>query len=128
MKGVKIETINPVHSDSRGTITDLLNAPVNHVGLITTKQGETRGNHYHKTSVQYSYILSGKFEVLLAKPEDLADLERITLNAGELITIQPNIVHTFKALEDAVMIDIISQSRDGSNYEKDVVKGIVLKY
>lgn len=128
MKGVTVKRIEPVHSDDRGMITDLLNEPVGHVGIVTIKQGEIRGNHYHKLSKQYSYTYSGKFEVLVANPEDPTNLERIILNAGDMITILPNIVHTFKALEDSVMIDIISQSREGDKYEKDVIKGIILEY
>lgn len=127
MKGVTVKKITPVHSDERGAITDLLNENVGHVGLITTKAGTVRANHYHKKSIQYSYILSGKFKVLVASSEDTTKTEEITLNAGELITIQPGIVHSFKAIEDADMIDIISQSREGHNYEEDVMKGIKLQ-
>jgi quercetin dioxygenase-like cupin family protein len=122
MEGVTIETISPVYEDKRGKITDLLNEKINHVGYITTKKGETRGKHYHRESIQYSYILSGKFEVLLAKPDKLSEIEKIILNKGELITINPNNIHTFTALEDAEMIDMISLSREGTGYETDVVR------
>jgi len=126
MNGVTVKKIEPVFSDERGIITDLLNENIRHVGLITTTKGSVRGNHYHKKSIQYSYILSGKFEVFIANFNDLKNVERIILNAGELITIEPEIVHTFKAIEDAVMIDMISQSRAGAGYEDDVVKGIFI--
>ena len=96
MKGVIIIKIEPVFSDERGVIIDLLNESINHVGLITTKKESSRGNHYHKKSTQYSYILSGKFEVLLADINDLDNVEEIILNSGEIIIISPNIVHTFK--------------------------------
>lgn len=122
MEGVTIEKINPVYEDNRGRITDLLNEPINHVGFITTKEGEVRGRHYHKESIQYSYILSGKFEVVLAKPDNLSKVEKIVLNKGDLITISPNNVHAFIALEDSDMIDMISLSREGVGYENDVVR------
>lgn len=125
--GAVIKKINPVYSDDRGIITDVLNENIGHVGIITCNLGSTRGNHYHKKSVQYSYILSGKFEVLIADLKNLDDVEKFYLVAGDLITISPETVHTFKAVEDSVMIDMISQSREGSGYEDDVVKGIVLK-
>jgi dTDP-4-dehydrorhamnose 3,5-epimerase len=127
MKGVIVKKIEPVFSDERGAITDLLNENINHVGLITTTKGSARGNHYHKKSIQYSYILSGKFEVLLANVNDLKKVELITLNSDEIIIIQPGIVHTFKAIEDSVMIDMISESRSGEGYEEDTVKGIKLQ-
>ena len=127
MNGVIVKKIVPVFFDERGVITDLINERINHVGLITTLEGNVRGNHYHKKSIQYSYILSGKFEVLLAEINNLKRVEKIILNSGEIIIIEPNIVHTFKAIEDSTMIDMISESRAKEGYEEDTIKGIILK-
>ena len=120
--GVKIEKINPVHIDERGIISDLVNEPINNVGLITTEKDCVRGCHYHKKSKQYSYILSGKFEVLLASYDNLNNIKKVLLNAGELITIPPFVVHQFKAVERAVMINMESQSRAESGYEDDTFR------
>jgi len=120
--GVEIKKINPVFMDERGIISDLINEPICHVGLITTEKDAVRGNHYHNLSKQYSYILSGKFEVTIASSNDSNNIKKVMLNAGELIIIPPKIIHRFKAIERAVMIDMISESRDGSNYEDDVVR------
>ncbi len=122
MEGVTVEKISPVHIDERGTITDILNKEVSHVGFIVTKKGVVRAKHYHKQSIQYSYILKGKFEVTVANPDNLEERETFILNAGEMITINSNIVHVFKALEDSDMIDMISLSRAGTGYEDDVVR------
>ncbi len=127
MKGVIVKRIVPVHSDERGSISDLLNEKINHVGLITTSIGSVRGNHYHKESIQYSYILSGKFEVLVAEANNMKKTEKIVLNAGEIIILSAGVVHSFRALEDSTMIDMISISREGTGYEDDVVKGMILK-
>lgn len=127
MNGVIIKKIRPVYSDTRGVITDLVNERVENVGLITTGAGDIRGNHYHIKSIQYSYILSGKFEVLVANIDDLKKIEKIILNSGEIIIIQPKIVHSFRAIEDSVMIDMTSETRAFGGYEGDVVKGINLQ-
>jgi dTDP-4-dehydrorhamnose 3,5-epimerase len=127
MKGVTITKIEPVYVDGRGAITDLLNKPLGHVGLITSAKKSIRGNHYHKKSIQYNFILSGKFEVLVADYKNPEKTEKIILKIGDLITIQPKIVHTFKALETGSFLDMISQSRAGDKYEEDVVKGVILK-
>ncbi len=126
MKGVIIKKIEPVYSDERGVITDLLNKKINHVGLITTTKESIRGNHYHKKSIQYSYILSGKFEVVVAELSNLNNKERIILNSGEIIIIEPGIVHAFRAIEDSNMIDMVSESREGEGYEDDTFKDIRL--
>jgi dTDP-4-dehydrorhamnose 3,5-epimerase-like enzyme len=126
MKGVKVEKIELVYSDARGSIADILNEKLGHVGLIVTTKGSVRGNHYHNQSTQYSYILSGKFKVLVADSKDIKKVEKIILNAGELITIEPKITHSFEALEDnTVMIDMISQSRAGTGYENDVIRVMI---
>jgi len=126
MIGVTVKKINPVHEDERGVIADLLNKKISHVGLITTEAGAVRGNHYHKESIQYSYILSGKFEVLISPVDNRKKIKKIILNEGELMIIPPNVIHRFKAIERAVMVDMISESREGANYEKDVVR-VLLK-
>jgi|TARA_B100002003_G_C14124845_1_gene541036 quercetin dioxygenase-like cupin family protein/SAM-dependent methyltransferase len=119
--GAKVTKITPDFEDSRGKITDLVNASINHVGLITTEAGAQRGPHYHKQSTQNSYILSGSFEVSLAHKDDLKNMKRIVLKAGEMISIPSFVIHGFKAREKATMIDI-SQTRGDTGYEADVVR------
>ena len=126
MNGVIVKKIEPVYSDTRGAIADLVNEKLHHVGLINTNTGKIRGNHYHNKSIQYSYILSGKFEVLVANIDDLKKVEKMILNYGEIIIIQPKIVHSFKAIENSIMIDMTSESRASDGYESDVIKGISL--
>jgi quercetin dioxygenase-like cupin family protein/SAM-dependent methyltransferase len=120
--GVEIKKIDPVFMDERGIITDLLNEKISHVGMITTEKDAVRANHFHKLSSQYSYILSGSFEVLLALVEKPDNVKRVEVSAGELISIPPNVIHKFKAIERAVMIDMISESREGEGYEDDVYR------
>jgi len=120
--GAKVEKIPIVHEDERGVIKDLLNKSLNHVGFITTKAGVVRANHYHKLSTQYSYIPKGKFQVLLASVEEPTNVKKIILEEGDFIEIPPNVIHQFKAIEDADMVDMISESRSGTGYEDDVVR------
>ena len=120
--GVIIQKIDPVFIDERGIITDLLNEPISHVGLITTEKDAVRANHYHKLSTQYSYILQGKFEVLIAPYDQQSNIKKVIVNVGELITIPPYVIHQFKALDRAIMIDMVSESRAGAGFEDDTVR------
>jgi len=124
--GVSVERIDPVHMDERGIISNLINENVNNVGLITTEEGAIRGSHYHKISFQYSYTLSGKFEVLLAHSNNLSDVKKVIVNAGEIIIIPPLVVHQFKAIERAVMINMGTLSREDKGYEDDTVRVDIL--
>ncbi len=125
MKGVIIEKIGPVHSDERGSITDVLNDNLVHVGLIKTKKGNIRGNHYHLKMAQWAYVLEGKFEVFVADFQKIENKERIILNAGERIKFSPGLVHAFRAIEDSTMIDM-TQSEGKYAYDEDVFKCVIL--
>ncbi len=119
---IKISKVEPAHVDERGVISDILNAKLNHVGLITFKKGVVRANHYHKLSTQHSYTYSGKFEVLIAKADNPTVVKKFIVDQGEIITIPPYYIHNFKAVEDSVMIDMVSESREGTGYEDDVIR------
>lgn len=120
--GTIIKKVEPAFIDERGIISDLLNENVSNVGLITTEKDAIRANHYHKLSTQYSYILSGKFEVLLAPSDNPRNVKKVLVNAGEIIIVPPNVIHRFKAIERAVMIDMVSESRAGTGFEDDVYR------
>lgn len=119
--GATIKRINPDFMDERGMIADLSNKQINHVGLITTEVGAQRGPHYHKLSTQDSYILSGRFEVILAPHDNPKNFKKIILNAGEVMSIPPFVIHGFKAIDRAIMIDM-SQTRGETGYESDVMR------
>ncbi len=120
--GVKINKVTPAFKDDRGEISDLINEEINHVGIITTEKDAIRANHYHKISKQYTYLLSGKFEILLAKADSPTKVKKIILEPGDLITIPSLIIHRFKALEKSVFIEMDSESRAGSGFEDDVIR------
>ena len=122
MKAVKVCSLEPAHVDDRGEIWDLCNEQISHVGMITSRAGVSRANHYHKQSVQYTYILSGKFEVTFFPVNAQQDAEKVLIREGDLIEIPPGIVHRFKAIEDSTMIEMGTLSRQGDGYERDVVR------
>jgi quercetin dioxygenase-like cupin family protein len=121
-RSVIVEKISPAFADKRGAITDLLNREISHVGLITTKKGAVRASHYHIKSSQYSYILSGTFEVLTASARSPRKITRHLVRAGELISIAPRTIHLFRATSNTEMVDMISLSRAGGGFESDVVR------
>lgn len=113
--------VKPAFRDARGEIFDLIEAPVGHVGLITFLKGAVRGRHYHKKSVQYSYIISGKLKLAVS---DLKGVYRrsFTIGPGTVSVIQPHIIHTYTAITDAVMLDLTTLARTSKDYEKDTVR------
>ena len=57
-----IKKIEPAFEDERGKISNILEEPITHIAIITSKKGAIRANHYHPDQVQYEYLISGKYE------------------------------------------------------------------
>jgi dTDP-4-dehydrorhamnose 3,5-epimerase-like enzyme len=54
--------------DKRGLIMDLIEKTnINAVTYITQKKNSVRGNHYHKKTIQWNYMLSGKVILVTKK-------------------------------------------------------------
>ncbi len=108
--------------DARGTITDIfVKQPKEHCTIIFTKKGGVRGNHYHKLSRQYDFIVSGRMEIYGQKVGESA-ITKNTIGPNDLITWEPNEAHEFVALEDTVFITFVDGLRGGDEYEKDTYR------
>ena len=124
-KSVQNYKIKPAFTDARGHIFDIVEEPISHVGLITFKKGAVRGNHYHKKSVQYTYILKGKITFVTS---DIKGKRKKTciLTEGMFSRIPPQIVHAYKALTSAAMLDMSTLARGVKGYEDDTVRVVIL--
>ncbi len=118
---MKIEHRPINFSDSRGTITDIFtDSPKSHGTIITSAAGAIRGNHLHKLSTQYTYIIAGSFDGYSQAPGQA--VERHRLVAGDFVTHEPNDAHAFVALEDSSFLAVGDGVRGGENYEADAYR------
>ena len=120
---INVIKIKPAFNDERGSIFDIVEKEVRHIGIITSKKGVVRANHYHKKSIQYTFILSGKVEFFekdlrLKNPKT----ESVTLGSFDLVITSPMVIHAMKFLEDSVFLEMTSESRVGNGYEEDTVR------
>lgn len=111
---------NPVAAafeDERGTITDLItgNGCVDAVTCVRTKKGAVRGNHLHKQTLQWAYVVSGKLFVSTGSEEVVAE-------PGDLIFNAPEEPHAWRALEDTICIVFVQGPRAGEKYESDTYR------
>lgn len=110
-----------VFEDERGKITDLLEKEViEYVTLISSKKGAVRGNHYHKESVQYTFIIKGTIKILTQFHD--GKIETAILKSGEMVFTPPMEKHTLIALEDSDFLVFTRGPRGGQNYEKDTYR------
>lgn len=103
------------HEDERGIIEDLKVGKRGAVTYITFKKGAVRGNHYHKKTIQYDFILSGKLKCYAYDGETV-------VKAGDFIEHLPGEPHAYKALMDSEMVSCVYGPRKGEDYSKDTFK------
>ena len=117
-------------SDIRGYIRDVFqNSPKDHCSIVTFNKGAVRGNHYHKKSTQYSYLLSGKLTLRYSKVDKNGNIKgkinKKIIGPNILITHRPYEAHAFIANKKSLMIAFADGLRGGKDYEKDTYR---LKY
>ena len=107
--------------DDRGEIIDLIeNESINAITVVTFKKNAVRGNHYHKKTTQWNYLMSGKLKVVAQAPgEDV--VERI-MEPGDLIITGPNDRHALVGLEDSELMVFTKGPRGGKEYETDTFR------
>ena len=119
-----MKKIKPEFTDERGAITNVLEEPINHVAIISSKKGTIRANHYHPEQIQYVYLISGKFESVSKdlRGGDDAEVEKVLVNAGNLIATPPMIAHAMRFLDDSVMLNMTTDDRNPENFDKHTKK------
>lgn len=118
------------HQDERGTISDLLTEPFDALTEIDTKAGAIRGNHYHRRTWQWTYVVSGTLRVITQSVDTCVDPPELvhgTRDVGlvrtrELIVSPPEEAHAWEALEDTVVVVLTRGPRSGEGYESDVYR------
>jgi uncharacterized RmlC-like cupin family protein len=118
---VIVHHLAPAFQDQRGQITDIIqHTPFDSVSIITCVCGADRGNHYHKESIQYSYVLAGRIRARTQSPD--GPVEMADLVVGDLLESPPHERHALLALEDAILLIITRGPRGGKNYEDDTFR------
>ena len=119
---MKISKTKAGFADERGEIKDILtHKDIDAITIITCKKGSVRGNHFHKKTDQYDYIISGKFACYTKNMKSGEETEKI-LEQGDLAYHPPFEAHAFKALEDSVFLSMTKGPRKGEDYEKDTIR------
>jgi len=107
--------------DKRGDIIDLIaKEKINAVTLITFKKGAVRGNHYHKKTIQWNCILSGKIKFLTQAPG--GHVIKIIAKKGDFVVTPPKERHALIGMEDSELLVLTKGPRGGKEYEKDTFR------
>jgi nucleoside-diphosphate-sugar epimerase/dTDP-4-dehydrorhamnose 3,5-epimerase-like enzyme len=104
--------------DSRGKISNHeLTEPINLIGLIDSKKGTIRANHYHPQQEQKCLFTKGQIIEIF---QDILNPNspKITqvVNAGQLSIIKPNVAHTMVFTKDTTFLNLVRGEREHDNY------------
>ncbi len=123
-----VRKIKPEFMDERGVIANILEEPICHVAIITSKKGSIRGNHYHPEQTQYIYLISGKYESVSKNlKDDNAKIEKQVIGPGDLVITPPTIAHAMRFLEDSVMLNLTTGQRHTKNFSEHTKKYVLIE-
>ena len=101
-----------VYEDERGTIRDVLfNEIIEHVTIISSKKGAIRGNHYHKHTSQYTYVIKGSLKAISQTQDKQIEIKIIEQN--DLLFTPPMEKHVLVSLEDSEILALTRGPRGG---------------
>lgn len=107
--------------DDRGEIIDMVeNETINAVTLLTLKKGAVRGNHYHKKTYQWNYLLSGKIKFFSQIPGEAVKVS--IMKKGDFILTKPNERHAIIGMEESELLVLTKGPRSGTEYESDTYR------
>ena len=104
--------------DERGIISNHeLTEPINLIGMIESKKGTIRANHYHPQQEQKCLFTKGQIIEIF---QDIINpnAPKITqvVNAGQLSIIKPNVAHTMLFTKDTTFLNLVRGERNHENY------------
>jgi nucleoside-diphosphate-sugar epimerase len=104
--------------DSRGKISNHeLTESINLIGLIDSKRGTIRANHYHPQQEQKCLFTKGQIIEIF---QDILNpnAPKITqvVNEGQLSIIKPNVAHTMVFTKDTTFLNLVRGEREHDNY------------
>ena len=104
--------------DGRGKISNYeLTEPINMIGLIDSKKGTIRANHYHPQQEQKCLFTKGQIieifqDVLNPNSPKITQV----VNEGQLSIIKPNVAHTMVFTKDTTFLNLVRGEREHENY------------
>ncbi len=105
-------------ADARGVISNHeLTEPINLIGMIESKKGTIRANHYHPQQEQKCLFTKGQIiEIFQDTINPNAPKITQVVNAGQLSVIKPNVAHTMVFTKDTTFLNLVRGERDHENY------------
>ena len=102
---MKILSPEFIDSDKRRILTQLLTASLRQVNYYEAKSGSILGNHYHKETVEYFFLIEGS----------LIYNNGSVIDGGTLFVVYPMEKHTLTCLTDIKMLTFLTKEYNQEN-------------
>lgn len=102
------------HRDGRGTFLGLTREGWAEVNFVETEAGETRGLHYHETTRELFFVISGEIDVSI-RHLDTGESFEFHARGGDLFEVEPRELHTLRTATRSRWINMLSQPIDPEN-------------
>lgn len=97
---VKILSPEFLHTDERGSLTQLVSRGYSQVNILVSNPGVTRGGHYHKLCREAFYIIEGSVRLMAEKD---GKFRQHTFCRGDFFEIYPGTAHEMYFPERCIM-------------------------
>lgn len=78
--------------------------PIRYIAVIELRTDSVRGNHYHRAKLEFVYLIEGEVSLLVENIET-RQREALTLQAGDLVRIEPGIAHALQTVRAGQAIE-----------------------
>jgi quercetin dioxygenase-like cupin family protein len=99
-----------VRKDDRGELIQVSTGEWKQANILHIKKGKKLGGHYHKEHSELFYVIDGRIRFT-------GRLTAIQLKTGDSLFIQPYDKHTFYALKNSTVLELLTRPYDkGDTY------------
>ncbi len=114
---IKMLTPDFIHTDERGTLTQLVCEGYRQFNIIHSMKDAVRGGHYHKENNEAFYVISGKF-TFTAEKDGIGETH--TFTAGDMFAVPKLVKHSFVFDEETWLASMYDKGVEKGNGEKDI--------
>jgi dTDP-4-dehydrorhamnose 3,5-epimerase-like enzyme len=108
------------YKDKRGVISDLIEKEkISSITYISFYKNKIRANHYHKKTIQWNYVISGKV-LFVSKINN--KIKKIVGKKNDLIKIEAREHHAIKSLKYSEILVFTKGPRGGKEFESDTYR------
>lgn len=104
----KTKQLPLIRKDKRGSLIEIFKGKFAQCNFLLMKKGSVWGNHYHKRTREYFYVLEGELAVSFFALKDKRETKKI-FKTGDVFTIKPHTLHTICVLKASQCLVLYSQ-------------------